>query len=141
MKAPASLWIVGILSLIWNAGGVYDFVMTKSEITAYLAALPAEQIAYLKNLPVWTNLAWIFGVFGGLAGSVLLLLRSRLAAIAYLLSFAGIVANLIYGMVLSDYSMFDVGGTLAMVFTLAIVLIAIFLWIYARRMRRAGVLR
>ena len=48
--------------------------------------------------------------------------------------------NLIYGLALSEISMLDVAGSFAMTFSLAIILIALGLWLYARRMTRAGVL-
>ena len=37
MKTPLHLWIVGVLSLLWNAGSGYDYLMTRLESTAYLA--------------------------------------------------------------------------------------------------------
>ena len=30
-RAPAHLWIVGILSLLWNAFGCYDYLMTNHQ--------------------------------------------------------------------------------------------------------------
>jgi hypothetical protein len=36
MRTPVHLWIVGILSLLWNAMGCFDYVMTRMRNTDYL---------------------------------------------------------------------------------------------------------
>ena len=30
-KAPVHLWVVGLLSLVWNGFGAYDYFMSKTE--------------------------------------------------------------------------------------------------------------
>ena len=37
MKAPWHLWLIGIVTLLWNAGGLYDFLMTNWNAESYLA--------------------------------------------------------------------------------------------------------
>jgi hypothetical protein len=97
-RAPAHLWIVGILSLLWNAFGCYDYLMTNLHNQAYLAAFPADQLAYFDSLPSWLTAFWAFGVWGGLAGALLLLARSRHATLAFGLSVVGIVISFGYQM-------------------------------------------
>ena len=53
----------------------------------------------------------------------------------------GMLANIFYSQVFSDFSMFQTGGTLAIVFTIALFLVAVFLWLYARRMVGNGMLK
>src|SRR6476646_8640666 len=74
---PVHLWIVGILSLLWNAFGCFDYFMTETANQAYLAKMPADSLAYMNALPGWLTAFWAIGVWGGLAASVLLLMRSR----------------------------------------------------------------
>ena len=38
-RAPVHVWIVGIVSLLWNAFGCYDYVMTRMRNTDYLAKM------------------------------------------------------------------------------------------------------
>lgn len=137
---PWHLWLIGLLALLWNAGGAYDYLMIKTENAAYLAQLNPEQFAYLQAFPTWVGVAWALGVWGGLAGAALLLIKSRLAVGAFAVSLVGMAGNLTYGLVLSDIPMVEVTGNMAAVFTLAILLVAIFLWAYAARMRKAGIL-
>lgn len=149
MKTPWHLWVFGVVSLLWNFGGAYDYVMVRTGNQAYLdqmmAQMPAEQVtAYLDtlaNYPFWVSLAWALGVWGAVAGSILLLVRSRFAGLAFVLSFIGMIGNLIYGLLLSPTPMTQMMSGAAALFSLAIVVVSILLIVYARRMTAKGVLR
>jgi len=140
MKTPWHLWVIGILSLLWNAGGAYDYFATRTGNQDYLSMLTPEQLAYLDAFPFWVSLAWALGVWGAVLGSILLLLRSRHAVAAFLISFVGMAGNLIYGLLISETPMTAMASAGAMVFMIAIVIVAVLLIIYSRRMRDAGVL-
>src|SRR3546814_16425474 len=74
-KTPVHLWAVGVLSLLWNAVGAFDYMMTKLGNADYLSAFTPEQIAYFQGFPLWANIGWAFGVWGSVLGSILLLAR------------------------------------------------------------------
>ena len=78
VKTPWHLWLVGVVSLLWNAFGAYDYTMTNLRNQAYLDSMgyPAEGIAYLDAFPIWAHSGWALGVWGAVIGSVLLLMRS-----------------------------------------------------------------
>src|SRR5215210_1684655 len=81
-RAPVHLWIVGVLALLWNAIGCYDYFMTRTRNTDYLASMmpdvdPNAMLAWVDAFPLYAQIGWGLGVWAGLAGSVLLLLRSR----------------------------------------------------------------
>jgi len=94
-RTPAHLWIVGILSLLWNCFGAYDYVMKRTHNMDYLAKMgdPNAMIAYIAGMPLYASIGWGLGVWGGLLGSVLLLMRSRYAVHAFALSFLGMVLS------------------------------------------------
>lgn len=140
MKTPWHLWVIGVVSLLWNAGGAYDYFATRTGNQDYLSMLTPEQLAYLDAFPFWVSLAWALGVWGAVLGSILLLLRSRHAMAAFLISFVGMAGNLIYGLLISETPMTAMASAGAMVFMIAIVIVAVLLIIYSRRMRDAGVL-
>jgi lipopolysaccharide export LptBFGC system permease protein LptF len=141
-KTPFHLWIVGILSLVWNAGGGFDYVMTQTRNPDYLEMLTPEQLGFLESAPLWFEAAWAVGVWLSIAGSLLLLLRSRYAGSAFALSLLGLIVASIYTYVLSDGgNAMAMSGTGALIFTIAIPVILILLLIYARAMTRRGVLR
>ena len=82
---------------------------------------------------------WALGVWGAVAGSLLLLLRSRFAVWAFALSLAGVVIMTAYTMA-NPYpaAMTSTGAT---VFEWTIKLVALLLLVYAWAMRKRGVLR
>ncbi len=141
-KTPIHLWIVGILSLVWNAGGAIDYVMTRTNVAAYLAEQPPERLAMLQDAPTWFGFTWALGVWFSIIGSLLLVLRSRFAGSAFALSLIGLIGSSIYTYGIADgASMLAVAGTAAIVFTIGIPVILVLLWIYARAMTKRGVLR
>lgn len=140
VKAPAHLWIVGGLSALWNAFGAYDYLMTQTANEAYLAQFTAEQRVYFETFPALMDAAWACGVWGALLGSLLLLMRSRHAVLAFGLSLAGLAVSTVYQYALSatpDGLM--TGGMIAL--NVAIWIVAIALFVYAWKMRARGVLR
>lgn len=139
-RVPLSFWIVAVASLSWNAFGGYDFTMTNLRDPAYLAHFPPGMIGYLDGFPAWTLAAWALGVWGAVAGSVLLLARSRFAVIAFALSLAGLALSTVYQFVLSDPPP-EMTSAPMLAMTALIWAAAIFLLWYALRARRQGVLR
>lgn len=136
---PMHLWVVGILSLLWNSFGGYDYVMTQTRNPAYLAKYPAEVMAYVDAAPAWFVAAWALGVWGALAGSVLLLMRSRHAVTAFLVSLAGLAVTTLYEWVIHPAPAEMRGGIMGMM-SIVIWLIALALFLYARQMRVQRVL-
>lgn len=138
-KAPWHLWVVGALSLCWNAFGGFDYIMTQIGDDQYLAALTAEQRAYVAGLPVVMATAWAVGVWAAVAGSVLLLVRSRWAFHAFALSLAGIIVNILYGNLVLRVS--EVMGPSALYMNAVIAVVGAFPTWYARFLVKRGVLR
>jgi hypothetical protein len=93
------------------------------------------------SFPLWANMAWALGVWGAVCGSILLLLRSRLAVQAFGISLTGMAANTIYGFALADTPMYKITGAVALAFTAVIVIVGVSLFLYSRNMRDLGVLR
>lgn len=141
MKRPWHLWLVGIVSLLWNAGGAMDYAMSKFKVESYLSQLSDEGRAFLDSTPLWFDAAWAFGVWASVAGSLFLLLRSRHAVAAFAVSLAGLLISMIYSLWLARSPMLADAGIAAWVFTLAIPVVLVGLLIYARRMAAKGVLR
>ena len=140
MKTPLHLWIVGVLALLWNAGGAYDYIMTQTNNAEYLAMLTEAQRAFLDGVPFWFEVVWAIGVWFSVAGAVLLLLRSRFAATAFSLSIAGLIGSSAYSFLIAEPSTLDLMSPAQAGFTAAIYIVLILLWIYARAMVRRNVL-
>lgn len=144
-KAPIHLWIVGVLSLLWNCIGPYDYVMTRMRDTDYLAKMmptvdPNALLAWIDAFPIWAQFGWGLGVWLGLAGSILLLMRHRWAVPAFALSLLGAVLGLGYQIVGAP-PLAGAEGAQYQVMPFVIIIIAALLLFYAHRQRQRGVLR
>lgn len=137
-KAPPSFWVIAVLSLLWNAFGCFDYTMTVTRNPGYLAQFPPEMINFIDGFPLWTTAAWALGVWGSLAGSLLLVLRSRYAVHAFAVSLAGLAASTVYQQTADVPSVMQTPGMMAM--NLVIWAIVLFLLWYAWGQRKAGVL-
>jgi len=139
-RAPAHLWIVGLLALLWNGFGCYDYLMTVTGDHAYLAKMSADQLAYMDSLPSWLTAFWALGVWGGLIGSILLLMRSRYSVWAYALSLLGAVIGMGYQMFVVKMPASMTGGAMAFMPWVIIIVAAFLLW-YSWSGEKKGVLR
>lgn len=145
-KAPWHLWVLGIVSLVWFGGGANDYFQTKIGNMEYLAmaaensGVPLQlMVDYFGSYPLWANVAWALGVWGAVAGSVLLLLRSRFAFHAYIASIVGLFFSTVYTLISDVPDAFNTAFTWA--FSALIWVSLIGMTYYARRMTAAGVLR
>lgn len=139
---PISFWVVAGLSLLWNLFGAYDYLMTRTRNEAYLSAMgdPKAVLAWIDSFPLWLQVCWGAGVWGAVAGSLLLLARSRFAVNAFLLSLVGAVGSLAFQATASDIpAAFDSSARLAL--PLMIIAVAAFLWQFSCRERAKGMLR
>ena len=139
-KTPWHLWVVGIVSLLWNLVGAMDFVMTESRNSSYLKEFTSEQLDFFFGFPVWVVAAWGIAVWGGVVGSLLMLFRKALAVCFFLASLICMILTTIHNYVLSN-GLKVMGGVGPLIFSAVIFLICVLLWLYARSMRRRGVLR
>ena len=137
-KTPVHLWIVGVLALLWNAMGAFDYLATHLRLEFYMSQFSEEQLAYFYGFPAWAVAGWAFGVWGAFAGSIGLLLRKKWSVWAFGISLAGMVVSSIYNLVLSNGA--EIMGSSGMIFTAFIWVVAISLFLYARVQATQGVL-
>ena len=109
-RTPWHVWLVGVLGLLWNAVGAYDYLMTQTRNESYMSRFTPEQLEYFYGLPVWVVAFWALAVWGGVLGALLLLLRKRLSAPVFLVSFLAMVVTSIHNFLLSD-GLEVMGGT------------------------------
>jgi hypothetical protein len=138
VKTPVHLWIVGILSILWNAVGAFDYVATQSRLESYMSQFTPEQLEYFYAFPAWMDSAWAVGVWGSVLGSIFLLLRKSWAVWLFGASILGLAVSTVYNFILSDGM--AVMGSGAAIFTSVIWAIVLLLFFYARAMAKRGVL-
>lgn len=139
VKTPTHLWLVGILALLWNGFGCLDYSMTVTRDPTWMAQLSPAVIDWLDAAPGWAVGSWALGVWGGLLGALLLLIRSRWSVAAFVLSLLGLAANQTYQLLNPMPGTAANSGQLALTATIWIV--AVILLYYSARMRACGVLK
>lgn len=138
-RAPWHLWAVGLLTLLFNLGGVADYLGTHLFADSYLAGFPPEQRAYFESFPAWQVAFWALGVWGAFASSILILARSRFAVHAMVVGLIGLAV-----MTAVQYSgglppSLDTAGV--HIFNTVIWIACVLTLLYAVRQARRGVLR
>ena len=89
-STPWHLWVVGILGVLWDAVGAWDYLATETQNEAYMSRFTPEQLEFFYGFPTWVVAFWALAVWGGVLGTILLLLRKRLAAPVLLVSFLAV---------------------------------------------------
>jgi len=141
VKTPWHLWLVGVIAVLFNAIGVFDFVMSMAQGAAYMesAGMTPGQIAHYQQMPAWMTVVWAIGVWGAILGSVLLLLRNRLALPVFAVSLGAFLLSLVYTYVLTNGG--EVMGREMAMASMVITVLLIFFIFYSWLMRKRGVLR
>jgi hypothetical protein len=145
-RTSAHLWVVGILSLLWNCFGAYDYTMTRTHNMEYLKTAmpgvdPQAGLAWIESMPMYAQIGWGLGVWLALLGSVLLLIRSRWAVSSFGISLLGAILSIGYQLALAP-PMPGSGSSAMMKFMpLVILVIAVALFLYAWRQEKNGLLR
>ncbi|AYV44829.1 hypothetical protein CFHF_07565 [Caulobacter flavus] len=140
-KTPWHVWLVGVVAVLFNAIGVFDFTMSMAQGEAYMASagMTPDQIGHYREMPAWMTLVWAIGVFGAFGASVLVLLRRKLAFGVFAVSLAAFLVSLAYTYLLTDGGKV-MGQQMAITSAVIAALLAFFTW-YAWAMGKRGVLR
>lgn len=145
VRAPMHLWIVGILSLLWNGFGGFDYFMTRTKGADYIrSVMPSidadKMMEYINDFPIWASIGWGLGVWGGVLGSILLLARNKLSVPLFGLSLIGAISGLGYQLVHpADVAGVNDGGNAVMPYV--IIAVALALLVYSRQQAARGVLK
>ena len=101
-KPNPLFWIVGVIALVWNLLGVFAYIMQAYQTDSFKAMYEPEQLEIITNMPAWATAAFGIAVFGGALGSLVLLLRKKLANMLFMLSFIGIIVQFIYNFFIAN---------------------------------------
>ena len=136
VKAPWHLWVVGVLSLLWNVGGAWTFIQAQSGAPM---DMDAHEIAYFAAQAPWFVAVTDVAVVAPLLAAIAMLLRSRWAVHLYGLSVAAIVLTNAYDLAAGTALMLNDQGWL--ILELVTTALAILQLVYAIAMRGRGLLR
>jgi hypothetical protein len=137
-KAPWHLWVIGVFAVLFNSIGMFDFTMSMARGAEYMrsAGMTPEQIAHYQTLPAWMTVIWAIGVIGAFLGSILLLMRKRIASTVFIISLAAFVISLVHTYVLTDAGKV-MGEQMAIVSAVIALLLVLFAWYSHAMSKRA----
>lgn len=131
VSRPRGFLVIAMAALLWNLLGVAMFVMQINMSPEALAALPQAERGLYEAAPTWINIAFGVAVFSGVLGALGLLMKKRWAVVMFLLSLIGLLVQL--GSIYAMTPAWEVQGPTGVIMPAVLVLIAIFLWWYARK--------
>lgn len=134
-KPNIVFWILSIVALVWNIMGVLNYIGQAFITDDMKALLPENQRLYMESVPAWATAAFAFAVFAGVLGSLLLLLRKKIAKTFFIISLLGVLVQMTHGFMSEIKDVYGPGG-IAM--PILIIGFAVFLVWYSRLVDSKG---
>ena len=89
-----SFWLISIFALLWNFGGVINYLMQTN--IEFVGKLPETHRAIIEGRPVWATGGFALGVFGGALGCLLLLFKKSYSLYVLIASLVGIIITIVH---------------------------------------------
>ena len=132
---PWHLWVVAILTLLWNGSGAVTIAMAQM---GNRLDMDPNEVAYYAGQPLWFVLATDLALVLPVAAGVALLLRRRAAPWLFTLALVTLVINGAYDLAAGTSLALVDGGWRTL--TIVVMAIALLQCAYAWRLRKRGVL-
>lgn len=129
-KSSTTFKALSVVAILWNLMGVLAFAAQMAMPAEAMEKLPQEQQDLYANIPIWATVAFATAVFGGLAGSVTLLMRKSIAVPLLVLSLIGVLVQQAHMYLLSDTM--KVMGPSAAIMPTVVLIIAVALIPFAK---------
>jgi hypothetical protein len=134
-KTPWHVWVVGILSLLWNGSGAYTIMLAQA---GRLPNISADEAAYYAAQPLWFVISTDIALVAAIAAAIALLLRRQIAVWLFAISLIAIFVNNTYELATGTSRMLVDRG--ALVVTCIIAILAVLQLVYAMAMKKRAVL-
>lgn len=95
---PKWFWAVAVFFLLWNLMGVGSFFQHTFITDEALQALPEAERNLYNSYPLWTIIAFAIAVFGGIIGSIGLLMKKKWAKPAFIVSLVAIIPQMTHNL-------------------------------------------
>ncbi len=138
-KPSTFFWVISSVAILWNGMGVNQYLQQAYNTDAFKAMYPDEKVMEMAvNTPSWVMGAFAIAVFGGLIGSIFLLLRKKIAKPIFLVSLIAIIIQMFYNVFMSGAM--DVYGPGVVIMPIMVIGFAIFILWYTKKSETKGLL-
>ena len=132
LRKPSNLfWVISSIALVWNLMGVFNYLDQAFMTDKVLETLPKEQQILYQDVPAWVTAAFAIAVFSGTLGSLLLLLKKKIATTFFTISFLGIMGQMSYELLIDQNS--DSYGPMGIAMPIMIIAFGGYLIWYSRK--------
>ena len=132
LRKPSNLfWVISSIALVWNLMGVFNYLDQAFMTDKVLETLPKEQQILYQDVPAWVTAAFAIAVFSGTLGSLLLLLKKKIASTFFIISFLGIMGQMSYRLLIDQNS--DSYGPMGIAMPIIIIAFGGYLIWYSRK--------
>jgi len=139
-KTPWWFWLIVALCFLWNLVGCTMYLAEHLMAdAAYGEAFGAELLSVREFVPWWATAGYAVGVWGGLVGIILLLLRKKLCLPFFYASFLGAIIGFLPSIFDERFKAVMGGGDYGMM--IFIWAECIFIIWFARKMLSKGIIR
>ncbi|GER59284.1 hypothetical protein [Patiriisocius marinus] len=129
-NVPKSFLIVGILALLWNLMGMYQFYLGNYELESLRASVSPEEFSIMESLPQWYSILFGIAVLTGVVGAILLVLKKKVATLFFMISLLTVLIIEIYWLLATN--IMEVSGNSVVIMPLLVIAVAIFLYFYSK---------
>jgi hypothetical protein len=132
-KPPISYWIVAIFALVWNIIELYfssfefDFLEKNSTV---------EEFQAIQSIPLWYTVVFLAALFSEFLGSLMLLMRKKIATLFFAISLITLVIIELYWLFYFDIK--NVSVVISIIIPVAVITIAGLLYLYSKKATNNG---
>lgn len=123
VKLPIWFWVVAVILVIWNLMGVSAFFQHIMLSEDAIAAMTIEEQALYELYPMWTKIVFALAVLLGLAASIALIIRKKIARLLFILSLVFIIIQMVHSLFIAGA--LEVYGTEAAIMPSIVLLIGV----------------
>ena len=137
-KPNKSFLIIGILALLWNIMGLFQFIMAAfmqdTMLETYSETYTPQQMELFLNTPNWYYVVFGICTITGVLASIALLLKKKIAVPLFLVSLVTVLV--IQGCWMLGTQAIALLGTEAIIMPMLVIVTSIFLYFYCKGARQ-----
>ena len=137
-KPNKSFLIIGILALLWNIMGLFQFIMAAfmqdTMLETYGDTYTPQQMELFLNTPSWYYVVFGICTITGVLGSIAVLLKKKIAVPLFLVSLVTVLV--VQGYWMLGTLAIALLGTEAIIMPMLVIVTSIFLYFYCKGARQ-----